>query len=169
MSGPFCSLYREIHYIVTFLIVKGASICSLYQEIHYIEIRYIEVWVYFHLTSFFLSFFTKLIFKVDSRSFVSQGRFSRGSSSVHACPYPDCPKFFSRPSRLKTHIFSHTGERPFQCRVQECRKTFARKEHLKRHQQKNHACSVDEVKAEIDEKTKLPCPHCPSKFANKYR
>ena len=124
---------------------------------------------YFHLTSFFLSFFTKLIFKVDSRSFVSQGRFSRGSSSVHACPYQDCPKFFSRPSRLKTHIFSHTGERPFQCRVQECRKTFARKEHLKRHQQKNHACSVDEVKAEIDEKTKLPCPHCPSKFANKYR
>ena len=46
MSGPFCSLYREIHYIVTFIIVKGAGICSLYQEIHYIEIRYIEVWVH---------------------------------------------------------------------------------------------------------------------------
>ena len=35
-----------VHYIVTFIIVKGAGICSLYQEIHYIEIRYIEVWVY---------------------------------------------------------------------------------------------------------------------------
>ena len=46
MSGSFCSLYREIHYIVTLLIVKGAGICSLFHEIHYIKIRYIEVWVY---------------------------------------------------------------------------------------------------------------------------
>ena len=45
MSGSFCSLYREIHYIVTLLIVKGARICSLFHEIHYIKIRYIEVWV----------------------------------------------------------------------------------------------------------------------------
>ena len=46
MSGSFCSLHREIHYIVTLLIVKGAGICSLFHEIHYIMIRYIEVWVY---------------------------------------------------------------------------------------------------------------------------
>ena len=101
--------------------------------------------------------------EVDSRSFV--GGRSQGSSSVHACPYSDCPKFFSRPSRLKTHIFSHTGERPFQCPVQDCKKTFSRHAHLKRHQEKNHA-SV-EVKAEIDE-PKLRCPHCPSEFSNKY-
>ena len=48
LSGPFCSLYSKIHNIVTFLIVKGAGICSLYQEIQYIEIRYIEVWVYYY-------------------------------------------------------------------------------------------------------------------------
>ena len=101
--------------------------------------------------------------EIDSRSFIS-GR-SQGSSSVYACPYPDCPKFFSRPSRLKTHIFSHTGERPFQCPVQNCRKTFSRNAHLKRHQEKNH--SSVEVEAEIDE-SKLLCPHCPSEFANKY-
>ena len=46
MSGSFCSLYREIHYILTLLLVKGACICSLFHEIHYIKIRYIEVWVY---------------------------------------------------------------------------------------------------------------------------
>ena len=46
MSGSFCSLHHEIHYIVTLLIVKGAGICSLFHEIHYIKIRYIEVWVY---------------------------------------------------------------------------------------------------------------------------
>ena len=45
-GAGICSLYHEIHYIMTFLIDKGAGICSLYQEIHYIEIRYIEVWVY---------------------------------------------------------------------------------------------------------------------------
>ena len=45
MSESFCSLYREIHYIVTLLIVKGAGICSLFHEIHYIKIRYIKVWV----------------------------------------------------------------------------------------------------------------------------
>ena len=46
VSGSFCSLYRDIHYIVTMLIVKGAGICLLFHEIHYIKIRYIEVWVY---------------------------------------------------------------------------------------------------------------------------
>ena len=46
----FCSL-REIHYIMSLLIVKGAGICSLYHKIHYIEIRYIEVWVYYILNN----------------------------------------------------------------------------------------------------------------------
>ena len=46
----FCSL-RKIDYIMSLLIVKEAGICSLYHKIHYIEIRYIEVWVYYILNN----------------------------------------------------------------------------------------------------------------------
>merc|ERR1712087_85295 len=38
----------------------------------------------------------------------------------HSCPH--CPKRFVSPARLKQHIRTHTGEKPFEC--PECRKGF---------------------------------------------
>ena len=58
------------------------------------------------------------------------------TTSIHACPYANCDKFFARPSRLKTHLLSHTGERPFKCPI--CGKDYARNFHLKRHLKKTH-------------------------------
>ncbi|KAL7268996.1 hypothetical protein RUND412_008358 [Rhizina undulata] len=46
-----------------------------------------------------------------------------------------CGSKFPRPSGLKSHSYSHTGERPFPCDFEGCKKAFASKSNLKRHQE----------------------------------
>jgi len=52
------------------------------------------------------------------------------------CNY--CMKRFSRPSSLRTHIHSHTGEKPFRCDVPGCGRCFSVHSNLRRHQ-KSHS------------------------------
>lgn len=47
----------------------------------------------------------------------------------YICQY--CCKTFSRPSSLQVHIYSHTGEKPFECT--ECGKPFSVQSNMKRH------------------------------------
>ncbi|XP_074540411.1 zinc finger protein 574 [Halichoeres trimaculatus] len=47
----------------------------------------------------------------------------------HVCPY--CGKTFTRRVFLRTHVFSHTGEKLFTCKV--CTKSFANSQSLLRH------------------------------------
>jgi len=49
----------------------------------------------------------------------------------YACAY--CSKTFSRPSSLRIHTYSHTGERPFVCTEPSCRRRFSVQSNLKRH------------------------------------
>ncbi|KAL1924082.1 uncharacterized protein VTP21DRAFT_7117 [Calcarisporiella thermophila] len=56
---------------------------------------------------------------------------SHGSQNRYQCPY--CPKRFSRPSSLKIHTYSHTGERPFVCSVEGCGRSFSVQSNLRRH------------------------------------
>ncbi|KAK9761742.1 hypothetical protein K7432_013130 [Basidiobolus ranarum] len=44
-----------------------------------------------------------------------------------------CQKHFNRPSTLKTHMYSHTGERPFVCHYEGCNKRFSVESNLRRH------------------------------------
>jgi len=44
-----------------------------------------------------------------------------------------CEKVFDKPSRLKTHMFFHTGERPFRCDFIGCSWTFPTQSKLARH------------------------------------
>ncbi|KAL2916391.1 hypothetical protein HK105_204147 [Polyrhizophydium stewartii] len=44
-----------------------------------------------------------------------------------------CNKRFTRPSSLSTHIFTHTGERPFQCQNPMCGRSFSVLSNLRRH------------------------------------
>ncbi|ORY00215.1 hypothetical protein K493DRAFT_105039 [Basidiobolus meristosporus CBS 931.73] len=44
-----------------------------------------------------------------------------------------CQKHFNRPSTLKTHMYSHTGERPFVCQYEGCNKRFSVESNLRRH------------------------------------
>lgn len=49
----------------------------------------------------------------------------------HVCPV--CKKRFTRPSSLTTHIYSHTGEKPFICEVEGCGRHFSVISNLRRH------------------------------------
>ncbi|KAL1405392.1 hypothetical protein Q8F55_009023 [Vanrija albida] len=53
------------------------------------------------------------------------------SGPKYACQY--CAKTFSRPSSLRIHTYSHTGERPFVCKEPSCRRRFSVQSNLKRH------------------------------------
>ncbi|XP_052861165.1 gastrula zinc finger protein XlCGF8.2DB-like [Anopheles cruzii] len=68
------------------------------------------------------------------------------------CPY--CPGQFAQPFQLENHIRTHTGEKPFLCKV--CNKAFHVARYLTLHMQ-------------IHDKDQHKCPHCPDKFALLYR
>ncbi|KAI9316354.1 hypothetical protein BX666DRAFT_230812 [Dichotomocladium elegans] len=53
------------------------------------------------------------------------------SSSSYQCPY--CSKSFTKPSALKPHLFTHTGEKPYQCHITGCLRRFAVLSNLRRH------------------------------------
>ncbi|PBK91444.1 hypothetical protein ARMGADRAFT_1081636 [Armillaria gallica] len=53
------------------------------------------------------------------------------SASKYECTY--CGKGFNRPSSLKIHINSHTGEKPFVCPVESCGRSFSVLSNMRRH------------------------------------
>ncbi|EGN99827.1 hypothetical protein SERLA73DRAFT_72613 [Serpula lacrymans var. lacrymans S7.3] len=53
------------------------------------------------------------------------------SASKYECNY--CGKGFSRPSSLKIHLNSHTGEKPFLCTFEGCGRSFSVLSNMRRH------------------------------------
>ena len=51
---------------------------------------------------------------------------------------PTCNKPFSRPSSLKIHTYSHTGEKPYKCKYEGCGKFFSVRSNMKRHEKGCH-------------------------------
>ncbi|KAF2798890.1 hypothetical protein K505DRAFT_295580 [Melanomma pulvis-pyrius CBS 109.77] len=52
-----------------------------------------------------------------------------------------CNKAFSRPSSLRIHSHSHTGEKPYKCPQPGCGKAFSVRSNMKRHERGCHASS----------------------------
>ncbi|PHH67662.1 hypothetical protein CDD82_1230 [Ophiocordyceps australis] len=53
-----------------------------------------------------------------------------------------CSKAFSRPSSLRIHSHSHTGEKPFKCPHAGCGKAFSVRSNMKRHERGCHSFEI---------------------------
>ncbi|CAI2732519.1 unnamed protein product [Schistosoma spindalis] len=58
----------------------------------------------------------------------------KDSRRRHACTYAGCGKAYSKLNKLKEHLRSHTGERPYVCREPGCGAAFIRLYGVKRHE-----------------------------------
>lgn len=77
------------------------------------------------------------------QSMMSQfsSKVASSTQKKHKCKV--CDKRFTRPSSLQTHMYSHTGEKPFSCEVEGCGRHFSVVSNLRRHRKvhKNHDSS----------------------------
>lgn len=73
-------------------------------------------------------------------------KMSPSAQKKHKCKI--CDKRFTRPSSLQTHMYSHTGEKPFACDHDGCGRHFSVVSNLRRHKKVHKDGSRDDVSEE---------------------
>jgi len=76
-------------------------------------------------------------------------KVSSSSQKKHKCKI--CDKRFTRPSSLQTHMYSHTGEKPFACDVDGCGRHFSVVSNLRRHRKVHKGEGRDHPSPDDDE------------------
>lgn len=76
-------------------------------------------------------------------------KVSSSSQKKHKCKV--CDKRFTRPSSLQTHMYSHTGEKPFACDVEGCGRHFSVVSNLRRHRKVHKNDNSSKESASADE------------------
>lgn len=76
-------------------------------------------------------------------------KVSSSSQKKHKCKI--CDKRFTRPSSLQTHMYSHTGEKPFACDVEGCGRHFSVVSNLRRHRKVHKGDGRDPSSPDDDE------------------
>jgi len=56
--------------------------------------------------------------------------------------FENCTKAYSRLENLKTHLRSHTGEKPYTCEHPGCSKAFSNASDRAKHQNRTHSSEV---------------------------
>ncbi|KAK0461300.1 uncharacterized protein EV420DRAFT_192016 [Desarmillaria tabescens] len=78
------------------------------------------------------------------------------SASKYECTY--CGKGFNRPSSLKIHINSHTGEKPFVCPVESCGRSFSVLSNMRRHARVHTQTPSRQQELSSDESSEIISP-----------
>lgn len=63
----------------------------------------------------------------------SNNRIRLQGKSLNKYNCSHCHKRFSRPSSLRTHTYSHTGEKPYICFYPNCNRSFSVQSNMRRH------------------------------------
>jgi uncharacterized Zn-finger protein len=74
----------------------------------------------------------------------ASGAFTNQLTERYTCA--TCNKPFSRPSSLRIHSHSHTGEKPFRCPHPNCGKAFSVRSNMKRHERGCHRGSQSGIR-----------------------
>ena len=62
--------------------------------------------------------------------------------NFHLFQFENCNKAYSRLENLKTHLRSHTGEKPYTCEFPGCAKAFSNASDRAKHQNRTHSNEV---------------------------